>query len=42
MIAPRLAFSFFMSVVLLMCGAVCTRQIGLTPGLGLMVPLPPG
>lgn len=41
-IAPRLWLAFFMSVVLLMCGAVCTRQIGLSPGLGPMVPLPLG
>lgn len=32
MIAPRLGLAFFMSVVLFMCGAVCTRQIGLQLG----------
>ena len=42
MMAPRLGLAFFMSVVLFMCGAVCTRQIGLSSGLGRMVPLPPG
>ena len=42
MIAPRLGLAFFMTVVLLMCGAVCTRQIGLSAGLGPMVLLPPG
>ena len=42
MIAPRLRLAFFMSVVLFMCGAVCTRQIGLSAGLGPMVLLPPG
>ena len=41
MTALCLWLAFFTLVVLLMYGAVCTRLIALSPGLGTMVPLPP-